>query len=36
LLALGRTDTAKAYLAAVATADDDGETDAAERLSLLS
>jgi tetratricopeptide (TPR) repeat protein len=35
LLDVGRTDEAKAYLTAVATADEEGETDAAERLSQL-
>jgi tetratricopeptide (TPR) repeat protein len=35
LLAGGRTDEARRYFEAVASADDDGETDAAERLAAL-
>jgi tetratricopeptide (TPR) repeat protein len=35
LLAAGRPDDARAYFAAVATADDEGETDAVERLAQL-
>jgi tetratricopeptide (TPR) repeat protein len=35
LLDVGRTDEAKAYFTAVATADEDGDTDAAERLTQI-